>query len=357
MISKIRCAIIAGYFLLFCALFYVPSFMPIPQNELNVYSYADTLDREVCYEFERKTGMRINLKFYDSPGEFMAEMQAREGKGYDVVVGNDYICQKLIRSNLLAPLNSARISNTSFVDRRLLARYFDPSNTYTLPFAWSVYGIAFDKRIIPELEQGVSWDIVFHPWRYQYRAALTIAMPDEQVETAFLGSVFLQQSTLNINEIIPALEHLFIQHKPWVESYITGNYSYYLAGRIAPILVCEAAFIREIVEKQPADFGFIIPEEGSLLSLLSLGIARPSKRKVAAHQFINFMLSQQIGILSTVKTGYNPANTKAYAKLRERSCVSEVFFPDELRFKKLHLMNNNYAADRVERLWLKVKLA
>ena len=354
--KSIRVIILSAYMFIFFLLFYLQSYITDRKNELNIYSFADSIDKNVCRLFEYETDIKVNVKYYDSPGELVAEMRIRNGKGYDIIICNDYTIEQLIKSNLLEPLQHSKISNIPFLDKRLMHHYFDIENKFSLPFSWSVYGIAYNKKLFPKFEKDASWSVVFQPKNYVSKLDYTVAMLDEPVEAAFISAVYLQRNTEDIDKIIPILQNLFIAQKPYVESYISGNYHYYLGGNISSIVVIEGAFAKEFV-KDDGDFGFVIPEEGSILSLLSLAVSNSSLRKHTAHKFINFMLSERIGIISAEATGYNPSNINTYEELKGKLPVSsELFFSDET-FSRLYLMHNNFSLKKMEQMWLQVKLA
>jgi len=69
------------------------------KNEVNVYVWSDYLSQDVIEEFEKETGIKVNLDTYDSNEALLEKLQTGVSK-YDVVVPSDYMVPKKVEKNV-----------------------------------------------------------------------------------------------------------------------------------------------------------------------------------------------------------------------------------------------------------------
>lgn len=69
--------------------------------------------------------------------------------------------QIFIAANLLRPLNMDNIPNVANIKPDLMGMYFDPENTYSIPYQWGTTGIAYNTTVFPEAPD--SWAAIFDP--------------------------------------------------------------------------------------------------------------------------------------------------------------------------------------------------
>ena len=62
-------------------------------------------------EFEKATGIKVQLDLYESNEEMIAKLQAGGLGQYDIIIPSDYIMPSLINLNLLTPLDHSKIPN------------------------------------------------------------------------------------------------------------------------------------------------------------------------------------------------------------------------------------------------------
>ena len=123
---KDRFLIVVSITIIFVILLYLPRLIVSFRQELNIYTYSDTVNLQAVAEFEKATGVKVNVKFYDTPGEFFTELKARGGKGYDVLLPTNYSVEQLVKEGLVQKLNFSKIPNAQFIDQRLVGKHFDP---------------------------------------------------------------------------------------------------------------------------------------------------------------------------------------------------------------------------------------
>ena len=77
----------------------------------------------------------------------LAKIQTGAG-GYDIIVPSDYMVTVMVKLDLLRPLDKSKIPNLKNVEQALLNQPYDPQNSHTIPYAWSLAGIVFNTEKI-----------------------------------------------------------------------------------------------------------------------------------------------------------------------------------------------------------------
>ncbi len=74
-------------------------------NSINVFAWGDILDPAVIADFEKETGIKVNLNYYSSNEELIVKLKATRGEGYDLIIPSDYAVKILIKEDLLKPID------------------------------------------------------------------------------------------------------------------------------------------------------------------------------------------------------------------------------------------------------------
>src|SRR5579872_4854645 len=75
------------------------------KKRINVFAWGDILDPSVVAEFEKSTGIKVNLNFYASNEEMIVKLKATGGEGYDLIIPSDYSVEILRKEGLLKELD------------------------------------------------------------------------------------------------------------------------------------------------------------------------------------------------------------------------------------------------------------
>ena len=133
---------------------------------INVYNWgeyistgaeAGTLD--VNSEFTKLTGIKVNYTNYATNEELYAKLKGG-GASYDVIIPSDYMISKMIKENMVQPLDFENIPNFKYIMDNFRNMAYDPENSYSVPYTWGTVGIIYDKccppRKIQKTQQSVS---------------------------------------------------------------------------------------------------------------------------------------------------------------------------------------------------------
>ena len=142
---------------------------------LNVYNWGEyisdgsegSLDTikafEKWYEGEYGQKIKVNYDTYAS-NEDMYNKLSTGAVSYDVIVPSDYMIARMAAENMLLPLNFDNIPNYQYIDESFRGLYYDPQNTYSVPYTYGVVGVIYNAAVVDEADAG-DWDLM---WNEKY---------------------------------------------------------------------------------------------------------------------------------------------------------------------------------------------
>ena len=101
-------------------------------RSIRVHSWGEYLAPDVLSEFERRTGIEVNVSAYEDTDSLVKILQASPGK-FDVVITDDSTVKRLVYMRLLRHLKKAQVPNIERIAAEFLNNDFDPGNAYTMP--------------------------------------------------------------------------------------------------------------------------------------------------------------------------------------------------------------------------------
>jgi spermidine/putrescine transport system substrate-binding protein len=353
-----RSLIVVFYLFLFAFFLYGPKLFEsffLGEKSINVYMFMDVLDQDILNDFERETGVNVNVSYYDQNEELLAKFRISGGEGYDLVMPSDFMVEFLLQYNLLQKIDKSKLKNYSKIDKRLLGYFFDPKNDYSLPYAWTVYGIGYNKKYVknidtwtPAFEQDLD---VINRFGDEYK----VCMMDEAVEAVEVAAMYLFGRPIGLfQEEIEQAKQALIKQRSFVEVYTHSSLKYFLYSEIVPMVVCYASTMKMAMMEDDR-FGFIVPKEGSLLALENLAIPAASKNVDLAHKLIDFILSKKSAVASYDNYGFNPSNMEAYSLLDPKYAKNVNLLPDDKTFTRVHCYRSQLTPEKQEEMWLSIK--
>ncbi|MFH1644626.1 MAG: spermidine/putrescine ABC transporter substrate-binding protein [bacterium] len=346
------------YFLIVLFFLFIPKILNfiklslVSDNTINIYAFMDIIPLDAIKEFEKQNGIKVRVKYFDNNEDLLAKFRINKGEGYDLITVTDYMIELLRRESLIQQINVAKIEEFKNIDSRLLNNYYDPGNKYSIPYAWSVYGIIYNKNYFGHKK--IDWDYVFRrPKGLDYK----ICMLDDALESVFLTSIALFQKTRKLSESnLKTIENVLIEQKKWIECYTYSGSEYFLNSGTVQLALIPGLIAKKIL-KENNKFKFVIPSRGSLISIENFAVPIKSKKLDLIYKFISFMISKDAAKLNVDEFGYNPVNVKAYDLPEMKFMKNNGMFPPPYIFDKLDLVNNELSLERVNDIWLKVRVS
>jgi len=326
---------------------------------INVYNWGEyisdgseegTLD--INAEFTALTGIEVNYSTYATNEELYAKLKGG-GASYDVIIPSDYMISRMIKEDMLLPLNFENLPNFSNIMENFKNPLYDPQNQYTAPYTWGTVGIIYDKTAIDE--EDIDWDIL---WNEEY--ADRILMFDNPRDAFAIAEILLGYSlnTEDPIELEQAAKKLGEQ-KRIVQAYVMDEiFDKMGAGEalLAPYYAGDALTLMDEYDH----LGFVIPKSGTNLFVDAMCIPKSAQQKEAAEMYINFMMERDIAYATTDYIGYSTPNAAAFELLDEESQADTISYPaDDFINEKTEVFKNlsDEANLQMQSLWTEMKSA
>ncbi len=320
-------------------------------DTINVYTWADIFDDSDVIQFEKQTGIRVNLVYYDNSEELITKLQITKGHGFDVIVFGDSCAPDLVKMGLLLPLDQDKLNFWSTLEPRLLNLEYDPYNRYAVPFSWDVYGLGIDQSQLLPVESGQGWKIIFTP----QNSVNQIGMLEEGLRVISVAAQYLYGNVDVLDDSqLNSIKNLLIEQKKKVAVYTELLGDYLLYSKAAPVVVSQAAYVHRVM-KNNSDIKFEIPQEGGFIAFENLGILKDTKKQAAAYQFINFMFTPEIVSRFAKKTSYLPTRRDVLSSLSLDYIDKKINILDADVFKKFGFFKYTVPREQISRVWIEVK--
>lgn len=296
---------------------------------INVYNWgeyistgADEGTLDVNAEFEKLTGIKVNYTNFATNEELYAKLKGGAAS-YDVVIPSDYMISKMIKEDLIQPLDFGNIPNFEYIMDNFRNQDYDPENAYSVPYTWGTVGIIYDTTMIDIPPEDIDWDIL---WNEDY--ADQILMFDNPRDAFAIAEIMLGYSlnTEDEEQLQQAALKLKKQKKI-VQGYVMDEvFDKMGAGDalIAPYYAGDALTILEDNE----DLDFVVPSSGTNLFIDAMCIPSNARQKEAAEMYINFMCEPDIAYSNIDYICYSTPHQGAFEMLDEEVRESHISYPD-----------------------------
>ncbi|MBS4189657.1 ABC transporter substrate-binding protein [Bacillus sp. FJAT-49705] len=302
-------------------------------NTLTIFNWGDYIDQDLIKRFEKETGIKVIYETFDSNEAMLTKIE-QGGTSYDIAIPSEYAIDKMIKENLLIPIDHSKVPNLKYIDPRFMDLSFDPKNKYSVPYFWGTVGIAYNKAMIGDIEI-TSWDDLWDP---KFKNQILIVDGAREVMGMSLNSLGYSLNDTNEKHLIEAKEKLDLL-TPNIKAIVGDEIRMLLETEEAGIGLVWSGVAQEIMWENE-DVEYVVPEEGSNLWFDNMVIPKTSKNPEAAHQFINFMLDPEIAAQNTEYVGYSTPNKGALEYMDEEVISDERFYPDEELTSKLEVYEN-----------------
>ncbi len=146
------------------------------EHILKVYNWADYIDEELIGEFEQwyeeQTGepVKIIYQTFDINETMLSKIELG-CEDYDVVCPSEYIIERMLRNDLLLPLNKDFGDTPNYIDN--MSPYFRQklnevdgngknANDYSVGYMWGTVGLIYNPKYVTD-EETKSWDMLQNP--------------------------------------------------------------------------------------------------------------------------------------------------------------------------------------------------
>lgn len=348
-----RIAIVVIWILFFALCFYFPKLKLFPTEEksISIFAWGDILSPKILGEFEQSTGIKVHLSYYSSNEELVVKMIATEGEGYDLIMPSDYATKILINRNLLNPIDHTKLTFWNNLNPALLHLPYDPDNRFSIPFEWELYGLGVNTTYFKNQSFTPSWGAIYNKNVIDYR----IAAQNDPIEAVAISSFYLFGTIENPSqEKFTEVKNLLMEQRNWVEAYSDSRASYFIATGNCPVAMTTSSYIRRMIVLQP-DIDFVVPEEGSFVSIENFAVSKKSEKLKYVYEFLNYLYSENSMKQHFNELGLIPAYQISLQDLSVYPYEKRLFEITPEQFQKYLFFKNIYPQQKVRDLWVEVK--
>lgn len=294
---------------------------------LNVYNWGEYISTgvdgegmNVIKEFENLTGIKVNYTTYDTNESLYSKLKSG-GAEYDIIIPSDYMVGKMVKEDMLAPLDFSNIPNYAMIGDDYKGQPFDPDDQYSVPYTWGYVGLIYNETMVDE--EITSWASL---WDEKYRD--NILMFDNSRDAFAIAAKKIGE-TMNptTEKEIDDQTAQLVDQKRVVQAYVMDQIFDKMEAGEAALAPYYAGDAITMMEENP-DLNFIVPVEGTNFFIDSICIPAQSKNKEAAEMFINFLCEPQVSAENSMFIGYSTPQVKAQELLPEELRENEIAYPD-----------------------------
>ncbi len=278
--------------------------------ELSIFIWTEYLPQSVLDKFEEKYGVKVNMTTFSSIADMYAKVKSAPAGTYDVVDVAEMYIEKMGNEGLLETLDYDNIPNIKNISSGYLKPWYDPENTYSVPYLGGVGTICVNTAKVSK--EITSYADLFDP---QFKNSLVL-IDDFRV---IIGAVNVMLG-FDYNESDPAkLEQTkakLMELKPNIKLLDSDSPKTAMISGEATAGIIYSAEIAIANEENP-DVKIVFPKEGQYLFLDSLCVAKGSKNKEWAEKLINFILEPETSKMITEAFPYTNPNAAAMELMDE----------------------------------------
>jgi spermidine/putrescine transport system substrate-binding protein len=291
------------------------------EKKLNLYNYDTYIGETTLADFSSATSIETKMDLFADMDELFSKMKAGN-PGYDaMVVSNDYL-ERMVKANMVTPLDHSKIPNMANIDPAFLNPTFDPGRKFSIPYMWGTIGVGFRKSAV-EGGKIDSWKVLFDS---DVLAGKISVLGDAQ---NVLGCA-LKYLGFSFNSIIPdelkKAQELLIAQKKYIKVFADDNGQDLLAsGEVVACQEWNGDIAQVMVEDKDIDYA--VPKEGTNIWEDTWAVPAGAPHPENAHAFLNYVLDGEVGKNIATTVQYATPNAAAKKLMPPEYTGSSAIYP------------------------------
>jgi spermidine/putrescine transport system substrate-binding protein len=288
-------------------------------KELNLFAWSEYIPQAVIDGFTEKTGIKVNYETFASGEEMLAKLLAG-GTEYDLIQPPDYIAEVLIKEKLLLPLEAARLPNLKNILPEYLKMPHDPEDKFTVPYMTGTVGIVVNTERVKKPVLGIK-DL----FAVENKGRIVSIDDGRELVVAALYTLGLPLNDVsqeNLAKVRPILK----EWMPRIKLYDSDSPKTALLNGdvdVGYVWSGEAA----LLWKEDKKFQYVLPEEGAHMFVDVLAMPKGAKNRIAAHQFLDYILRPEVSKLISEEFPYTNPNGEARKLLTADELQNPASYP------------------------------
>ena len=273
-------------------------------KELVLYTWEGLFPQEVLDDFEKEKGIRIINSNFDSNETMLEKVQQSDGKDYDVVIGDDYIIEQVVKNGLAKELDKSKLSNYGNINPLYQSQFYDPDNKYTIPHGAGIPLIVYDP-------EQVDFEITGYEdlWNSKLEDKIATIASYRAVE----GMVLLTMGK-SMNEEDPTVRkeagEKLVSLAPNIRMIQDTNTQNALLNGEASVAILYTSQVIAALQENP-DLKVVYPKEGLGFGIMNFFIPKNAPDTEEAYEFLNYILEPEVAAKCFDFVGYYCTNKAA----------------------------------------------
>lgn len=314
-------------------------------KELVLYTWEGLFPQEVLDGFEKETGIKIISSNFDTNETMLEKIQQTDGKDYDIVVGDDYIIEQIVKNGLAKKLDKTQIGNFNNINPLYQSQFYDPDNEYTVPHGAGIPLIVYDPEQVdfeikgyedlwnPKLEDKIAMIGSYRAVNGFVLQTMGKSMNEEDVSV-------IEQAGEKLKELSPNIR--MIQDSDTQNALLNGE---------ASVAYLYTSQVTAALAENP-DLKVVYPEEGLGFGIMNLFIPKNAPDELNAYKFLDYILEPETAAKCFDALGYY-CTTKAADDLVNPNLV----VPDSVTKGEIVQNVSAEANEAYEKNWTEFKAA
>lgn len=365
---------------------------------LKVYNWADYIDEDLLYEFEvwykEQTGESVEIIYqtFDINETMLSKIELGH-EDYDVVCPSDYIIERMLRNDLLLPIDKNYGDTPNYLGN--VAPYMAEkmneieghgknANDYAVGYMWGSVGLIYNPKYISD-EEARSWEVLRNPaykgkvlmkdaFRDVY-TSLLVGLNRDKIDSGEKDMKALSFDTSD--ESIALVENYLNSFKESVTGWEADFGKEQMTKELAWLNLSwsgDAQWAIDEAAEMGLDLRYTIPAEGSSVWFDGWVIPKYAKNTKAASYFINFMCKPENALRNMDMTGYvsviggdeildaiedpeeyEPIDASYFfGEKADSVCINPILYPDKGIIERCATMHDT-DTEALLRMWSRVK--
>lgn len=273
-------------------------------KELVLYTWEGLFPQEVLDDFEKEKGIRIINSNFDSNETMLEKVQQSDGKDYDVVIGDDYIIEQVVKNGLAKELDKSKLSNYGNINPLYQSQFYDPDNKYTIPHGAGIPLIVYDP-------EQVDFEITGYEdlWNSKLEDKIATIASYRVVEGMVLLTMGKSMNEEDPTVIKEAGEKL-VSLAPNIRMIQDTNTQNALLNGEASVAILYTSQVIAALQENP-DLKVVYPKEGLGFGIMNFFIPKNAPDTEEAYEFLNYILEPEVAAKCFDFVGYYCTNKAA----------------------------------------------
>ena len=365
---------------------------------LKVYNWADYIDEDLIEEFEdwyeEQTGETVEIIYqtFDINETMLSKIELGH-EDYDVVCPSEYIIERMLKNDLLLPINRDFGSTPDYTGniapfiKDMLTQvdgHGKDANDYAVAYMWGTVGLIYNPSHVSG-EEAQSWNVLLNP---AYKGKILMKDAFRDVYTSLLTALnkdAIDAGTKDIRSIsfdcseesIALVENFLNSFKESVSGWEADFGKEQMTKELAWMNLSWSGDAQWAID-EAAEIGleleYTIPSEGSAVWFDGWVIPKYAKNIKAASYFINYMCMPENALRNMDMTGYvsavggeeilesmsDPEEYEAidasyfFGEAADSVHVNHIMYPDRASIERCAMMHDT-DTEALLKMWSRVK--